>query len=131
MKNFRNKIALVAVILSVAFGGEAFSQDKKERHIFLLIGQSNMAGRAAIEDVDKEPIEGVSLWQIAEKKWIPAIPPYNLYSPSRKQVNMQRLNCGPSFAKAYLEKNPGVEIGIVCAASRWFADWSVESRKAG
>ena len=114
MKTFRSSLVIIALILSGAAGG--FAQEKKERHIFLLIGQSNMAGRATIEDVDKEPIEGVSLWQIGDKEWIPAIPPYNLYSPSRKSVKMQQLNCGPGFARAWSEKHPHVEIGIVCAA---------------
>ncbi len=127
MKNFRSKLVIIALILSGAAG--AFAQEKKERHVFLLIGQSNMAGRAAIESVDKEPIAGVSLWQIGEKKWIPAIPPYNLYSPSRKSEKMQRLNCGPGFARAYMEQHPGVEIGIVCAArgGTRIGQWSRET----
>ncbi len=92
------------------------AEDRKERHLFLLIGQSNMAGRAMLEDADKQPIPNAFLWNIGEKKWVPAAPPFNLYSPSRKQVSMQRLNCGPTFVKAYLEKHKDVEVGIVCAA---------------
>lgn len=127
MKNFRSKLGILALALTVVTG--ATGQEKKERHVFLLIGQSNMAGRAAIEEVDREPIEGVSLWQIEAKQWIPAIPPYNLYSPSRKSVKMQRLNCGPGFAKAYLGKHPQVEIGIVCAArgGTKIGQWSRET----
>ena len=92
------------------------AEEKKERHLFLLVGQSNMAGRARIEEEDKKPLPGAFLWNIAEGKWEAAVPPYNRYSPSRKSMNMQRLNCGPSFAKAYLEKHPGVEVGIICPA---------------
>ena len=88
----------------------------KQRHVFLLIGQSNMAGRAQIEAEDQKKVHGISLWNIESKRWEPAVPPYNRYSPSRKDMSMQRLNCGPSFAKAYLQANPGVEVGIVCAA---------------
>lgn len=89
---------------------------KKERHIFLLIGQSNMAGRATIEEADKVALPDAILWNIGEKKWDPAIPPYNVHSPSRKVLSMQKLNCGPSFAAGYLARNPGIEIGIVCVA---------------
>jgi len=87
-----------------------------ERQIFLLIGQSNMAGRAAIEDADREPVEGAYLWNIGEGSWVHAVPPYNLYSPSRKEEGLQRLNCGPSFVRAWRERHPEAGIGIVCAA---------------
>lgn len=90
--------------------------DDEVRHVFLLIGQSNMAGRAAIEDVDREPIPAASLWDLKQKQWVQAVPPYNLFSRHRKDVSMQRLNCGPSFVRAYRQAFPGVKVGIVCAA---------------
>lgn len=89
--------------------------DLKKFHIFLLAGQSNMAGRATIEPQDKGEIPGTLLWNIAEQKWEPATAPFNRYSPNRKAMNMQRLNCGPSFAKAYRKAHPGITVGIVCA----------------
>ncbi len=112
-KLFRGCFAVLVIAMTMS---GTLAQEKKERHIFLLIGQSNMAGRAKIEDGDKKPVDGIFLWNIGEKKWEAAVPPYNIHSPSRKAVNMQRLNCGPSFARAYLEKHPDVEVGIVCAA---------------
>ena len=86
-----------------------------ERHVFLLVGQSNMAGRATIESEDEGEIEGVDLWNIQEKKWEPAQAPFNRYSPHRKDIKMQRLNPGPTFAKAWRDAHPGVKVGIVCA----------------
>ncbi|MCB1077168.1 MAG: sialate O-acetylesterase [Verrucomicrobiae bacterium] len=83
--------------------------------VFLFIGQSNMAGRAAIEAEDEGVIPGALLWNIGEKKWEPAEAPFNRYSPHRKELSMQRLNPGPSFAKAWLAANPGKTIGIVCS----------------
>ena len=91
-------------------------QAEEPTHVFLLVGQSNMAGRAAIEEADKPAIDGASLWDIGEKTWKPAVAPFNLYSPHRKSVNMQRLNCGPAFVREYLRTHPGVKVGIVCAA---------------
>ncbi len=70
----------------------AVAAPKQERHIFLLIGQSNMAGRAKIEEQDKVAIPHALLWNIGEKKWEPAIPPYNVHSPSAKNLSMQRLS---------------------------------------
>lgn len=87
----------------------------EERHVFLLIGQSNMAGRAQIEAEDEGEIEGVELWNIAEKRWEPAKAPFNRYAPHRKGLSMQRLNPGPTFAKAWAKAHPEVSIGIVCA----------------
>jgi len=94
----------------------ADESEKKERHVFLLIGQSNMAGRAKIEEQDKAAIPGVFLWNIADKNWESAAPPYNRHSPSRKDIKMQRLNCGPSFVATYAKANPKIDVGIVCAA---------------
>lgn len=116
MKNFRNNLLRGVSILALLGGSYGLAQEKKERHVFLLIGQSNMAGRAKIEVEDKKTIDGAFLWNIGKKKWEAAVPPYNLQSPSRKNVKMQQLNCGPSFVNAYSEKHPGVEVGIVCAA---------------
>lgn len=104
-----------SLIAFLAFSTAARGDDKP-RHIFLLIGQSNMAGRAKIEEADEKPSPGAYLWNIKEKRWEAATPPYNRYSVSGKRPSMQKLNCGPSFAKAYLEANPEVEIGIVCSA---------------
>ncbi len=85
-------------------------------HVFLLIGQSNMAGRAAIEDIDRQPIDEAFLWNENEGNWEAAVAPFNLFSPHRKAVGMQRLNCGPSFVREYRRVNPGCRIGIVCMA---------------
>ncbi len=106
-------VLLIATLLLTSIG---MAEEKKERHLFLLIGQSNMAGRAQIEEVDKAPLEGAFLWNIEKGEWESAVPPYNRYSPSRKNMGMQRLNCGPSFVKAYLKEHPGVEVGIICPA---------------
>jgi sialidase-1 len=103
-------------------------QAEEPTHVFLLVGQSNMAGRAAIEDADRSAIDGASLWDIGEKTWKPAVAPFNLYSPHRKSASMQRLNCGPAFVREYLRTHPGVKVGIVCAAR---GGTSIEEWKKG
>lgn len=84
--------------------------------MFLLIGQSNMAGRATIEDIDRQPIDGAFLWNEKESKWQSAVAPFNLFSTHRKAIGMQRLNCGPSFVREYRKMNPDCRVGIVCMA---------------
>ena len=90
--------------------------EEKEFDVFLMIGQSNMAGRATIQKEDGGEIDGASLWNIGAKSWEPAKAPFNRYSPMGKSSKMQRLNPGPSFVRAYRKANPGVRVGIVCAA---------------
>lgn len=64
-----------------------------ELEVFLASGQSNMAGRADIED-NIEPIEGAYLMNDKDE-WIPAVNPMNLYSNIRKSADLQKL--GPSY----------------------------------
>ena len=98
-----------------------------ERQVFLLIGQSNMAGRAKIPAEFAGPMPGVALWN--GKAWEPAKPPYNRYATQKKKI-FTGLNPGPSFAKAWREANPDVEIGIVCAArgGTSIEQWQTESK---
>ena len=46
----------------------------QERQLFLLIGQSNMAGRGPVEAQDKEIIPGVFMLN-KEMAWAPAVDP--------------------------------------------------------
>lgn len=130
-------LVAVGALGATAFAAEtsaqksAYTPPAEKLHVFLLIGQSNMAGRAKIEPRDAEPIPSAYLFD--GKGWLPAKPPYNLYAPLRKTVKMQRLNGGPSFARAYRKANPNVPIGIVCAArgGTSITQWSrVENNKA-
>ena len=62
-------------------------------YVFLMIGQSNMAGRAKMLDEDKKPLAGVQLLN-ADSKWEQAANPLNRFSSLRKDISMQRM--GPS-----------------------------------
>ena len=87
----------------------------KERHVYLLIGQSNMAGRAPFTEDEAKPVEGVDLLN-AEDAWEPATVPFNRYSTIRKGLGMQKLNPGYTFAREMLKKQPEVSIGLVVNA---------------
>ncbi len=88
---------------------------KKEKfHLFLFIGQSNMAGRAKLEDQDKGVVDGV--WLLNDKgQWEAAETPLNRYAQLRKTIP-SRLNPALGFVKAYRKKFPDVQIGVICAA---------------
>lgn len=82
--------------------------------IYLLIGQSNMAGRAEISATDSTELEGVFLFN-DQAQWEPAKNPFNRYSTVRKEISMQRLGPGYGFAKALGEKTEN-RIGLVVNA---------------
>lgn len=93
----------------------AYGGPKEKLHIYLLIGQSNMAGRAAIPEEDAGALKNCYLLN-AEDSWEVARNPFNRYSTIRKGLNMQKMNPGYSFAKTLLEKQSGVSIGLVVNA---------------
>lgn len=67
--------------------------------IYLVIGQSNMAGRATIREKDTAPLADTYLFTGDEATpFVVATNPLNRYSTVRKIMSMQRL--GPSFAFA-------------------------------
>lgn len=84
-------------------------------HIFLLIGQSNMAGRAQIEAQDSTALRRVYLLNNKDK-WEIAKNPLNKYSTIRKKLSMQRLGPGYSFAKKIAQIFPQWKIGLVVNA---------------
>ena len=92
----------------------AVADDKgpKPDLVFLLIGQSNMAGRAALEEGDEKPIANVLLLD-DQGKWIPATNPLNRFATDRKVLSMQRISPGAGFVHEMTEKLPGKTIGLI------------------
>jgi hypothetical protein len=117
-----NALGAVLVFCS-PFSAAASARDKAatyqgpkgKLHVYLLIGQSNMAGRAPFTKEEAAPIERCYLLN-GKDEWEPAKNPLNLYSTIRKQANMQKLNPGYGFSKAMLAKNPDIAVGLVVNA---------------
>lgn len=99
---------LVSLFASISSAGEPDL-------VFLLIGQSNMAGRAPLEEADKTPIEGVMLLN-AEGKWEAAVNPLNRYATDRKVLSMQQLGPGDGFARTLHKELPDQSIGLIVNA---------------
>lgn len=101
----------------------AVAQEKAhDLELFLLIGQSNMAGRGAVEAQDKEAIPGI-LKLTKEMTWAPAIDPLHFDKPDIAGVGI-----GRSFAKTLLAWRPGASIGLIPAA---FGGTSLDEWKPG
>ena len=74
-------------------------------HIFLLMGQSNMAGRGLLEDV--EPIRDERIRVFQDGAWSIAEEPLHHDRPTAG------IGLAMSFARSVLETDPGTEIGLV------------------
>lgn len=109
----------VLAVMSVSgcgAGKKIAGNGTKGYDVYLLIGQSNMAGRGRMqipEDTLKA-IEGVYLLG-AEDKPVPAKNPLNRYSTIRKDIRMQQICPGTAFS-AEMYKHNGREILIVMNA---------------
>ncbi len=78
--------------------------------LFLLIGQSNMAGRGVVEARDQVPIAGVFSFN-KEKAWVPAVDPIHFDRPDRTGVGL-----GRSFAATLIELKAAKSVGLIPAA---------------
>lgn len=92
---------------------------KHTMQIYLLIGQSNMAGRGKIEKEDTTPHARVLMFE-TNNTWKPAVEPL-----TKDPHKYHGVGPGLAFAKVMADKNPSVTIGLVSAAvggtqlSRW------------
>ncbi len=109
-----NKIISAIFIIFIYFVNTTIAQNNN-LDIFLLIGQSNMAGRAPLQKSDKEDMQGVLL--LNDKcKFELASNPLNKYSSIRKTINMQQLGLGYSFALEVHKHIKSINLGLVVNA---------------
>jgi hypothetical protein len=98
--------------------------DKSKFEIILLVGQSNMAGRAPLTDADKQPDPRVLVLNRLDQ-WYNQGEPIHYDKP-------QVLGVGPgfTFAKLLADKEPGVTIGLVpCAyGGTTMAQWDPKAK---
>ncbi|MEJ1973648.1 MAG: sialate O-acetylesterase [Lacunisphaera sp.] len=78
--------------------------------IFLLIGQSNMAGRGVVEPQDRTPHPRVFMLN-KELAWVPAVDPMHFDKPERVGTGL-----GKTFGLVLADADPASVIGLVPAA---------------
>ncbi len=86
---------------------------KNKLDLYLLIGQSNMSGRAPIRAAEEDTLDDVILFK--GDGWEKAANPLNKYSTVRKTLAMQKLGPGYSFAKN-IQECTGRKIGLIVNA---------------
>lgn len=111
----RHCAILVAMVLVQLVVVQRAPAEERPDRVILLIGQSNMAGRAPLEDGDEKPIEGVLLLN-GEGEWVAATNPLNRFATDRKNLSMQRIGPGFGFASHLAEKLKDEKIGLVVNA---------------
>jgi len=116
----------LGLAVAALLGSALIAQDKpavpKDLQLFLLIGQSNMAGRGIVEAQDKEIIPGVFMLN-KEIAWVPAVDPLHFDKPAIAGVGL-----GRTFAKTLLAANRSAAIGLIPAA---FGGTSLDEWKPG
>ncbi len=90
-------------------------KDKENTHIFILMGQSNMAGYGELLPRDKIPIPGVKMlrgWTKQGKKftWLPAA------HPIHNRLESDQFGLAGPFAKAYRDAHPGITVALIPVA---------------
>ena len=86
---------------------------KKDFHLFLLMGQSNMSGGVGLATGDTKPVPSVLKMRWAKEgdkpKWAPGTHPLHPRRPNKKA----RFGPGISFAESYVADKPGVTVGLI------------------
>jgi hypothetical protein len=107
------KYALFPIVLFCASFQIAYGQpeiSKKKFHLYLLAGQSNMAGRGAVETEDTTPHPRI--WTLTkDNKWAKAVEPLHFDKPTVVGVGP-----GFAFAKAMAAADTNVVIGLIPCA---------------
>jgi hypothetical protein len=115
MTCFRSPVRSVLLLLlawcSPAQAAEMLPLPAKEKfHLFLLVGQSNMAGRGRVEPSDRVLHPRVLMLDQAGS-WVPAVEPMHFDKPAAVGVGP-----GRTFGIAIADAAPGVTIGLIPCA---------------
>ena len=110
----RRMIRPLVFLCALLFANLAAAQNsalpaKEKFHLFLLVGQSNMAGRGTVEEQDRTPHPRVLMLDKADA-WVPAIDPLH-FDKSAAGVGL-----GKTFATLYAAAHPGITVGLIPCA---------------
>lgn len=83
---------------------------KENFHLYVLAGQSNMAGRGKVEAQDKQPHDRVMVFN-REGRWVPAVDPLH-WDKSSAGVGL-----GKTFGEVLAEADENVTIGLIPIAA--------------
>lgn len=106
----RSLVLLSALLFTHYAAAQKASPPPKEKfHLFLLVGQSNMAGRGAVEEQDTKPHARVLMLN-KDGEWVPAVEPIHFDKAGAG------VGPGRTFGTLYAEANPGITVGLIPCA---------------
>ncbi len=105
----------LAWLMMAIFPGLIHAQESKlpapeNFHLFLLVGQSNMAGRGKVAEEDLKPHPRVLMLN-KELEWVPAVDPMHFDKPPIVGVGL-----GKSFGIEVAKAEPNITIGLIPCA---------------
>ena len=109
------KTLFYSIVLVLSFNSNAQILSESPKNIVLLIGQSNMEGRANLMDQDHEIVQNAFLLN-SINQWVPLKSALNIHSSIRKPAGMQRFNLGYTFAQEMVKNIPNKSLGLVVNA---------------
>lgn len=137
MKRISYAIAMMALVLFSAgcskgsdapapVGGNGGDQQQGEYDIFLMIGQSNMAGRGTMIEGDEKVFDGNVFLLDDKGEAVPATNPLNQFSSIGKDLSVQQIGPGFSFSQA-ITKATGRKVLLVVNArgGSSISEWKV------
>jgi len=104
------RFLMLALFAATAVAQGAVLPAKDKFHLFLLIGQSNMAGRGVVTPADQTPPARVLMLNQAGE-WVPAVDPMHFDKPTVVGVGL-----GRTFGIEVAAATPGVVIGLIPCA---------------
>lgn len=110
------QLAFLLLALLTAVGPALADDDridlppKEKFHLFLLVGQSNMAGRGVVTEADKQAHPRVLMLNQAGE-WAAAVDPLHFDKPAIVGVGL-----GRTFALTVAEANPDIVVGLIPCA---------------
>jgi hypothetical protein len=108
--SFRTFLSLsFSMLLGLLVLSSRAAEPDPNLHLYLLIGQSNMAGRGAVDEESKQTNPRV-LMLTKDLKWEPATDPLHFDKP------VAAVGPGLSFGKTMAGANPAVKIGLIPCA---------------
>lgn len=109
-RSLLNGCVIFLLPLLAALATAAELPPKESFHLFLLVGQSNMAGRGVVTPEDKSPPARVLMLNKAGE-WTPAVDPMHFDKPGAVGVGL-----GRTFGIEIAAATPGVTIGLIPCA---------------
>lgn len=106
----KHLVVLVFILFSLKTMAQKPDFKGKKLHLYLLVGQSNMAGRGTVEEADRTPHPRI--WMLnKEEQWVPAIAPMHFDKP------VAGVGPGLEFARVMAEADTSIIIGLIPAAA--------------